>query len=146
MCLEVLQRVKTRNRQVVPCWAKSTFSLSSTDAHYLIPGNGAIIPALQAYSSAVSEMRTATFARDEACQQSVAIKRFLEPFATVSTVRNLFREIKMLRFLKHENVRLTVIKLPLWPMPHANRKACEFARYFYIAYRRVVCMTLNEHL
>ncbi|KAJ5752822.1 hypothetical protein N7520_009739, partial [Penicillium odoratum] len=53
-------------------------------------------------------------ARDQLCQQTVAIRKFYNPFATATMAKDMFREIKTLRHLKHENV-LSLVDLYISP-------------------------------
>ncbi|KAJ5876408.1 uncharacterized protein N7529_001992 [Penicillium soppii] len=41
---------------------------------------------------------------DQIRQQYVAVKKILEPFRTPATTQYIFREIKLLKHLQHENV------------------------------------------
>ncbi|KAJ5473454.1 hypothetical protein N7475_003020 [Penicillium sp. IBT 31633x] len=43
-------------------------------------------------------------ARDQLCHRTVAVKKLAEPFKTEAIARHMFREIKLLRQLRHENI------------------------------------------
>jgi p38 MAP kinase len=43
-------------------------------------------------------------ARDELTQQSVAIKKIMKPFSTPVLSKRTYRELKLLKHLRHENV------------------------------------------
>ncbi|KAJ5788293.1 hypothetical protein N7457_003283 [Penicillium paradoxum] len=43
-------------------------------------------------------------ARDQLCHQTVAVKKLADPFKTETIARHMFREIKLLRQLRHENI------------------------------------------
>lgn len=44
-------------------------------------------------------------ARDQLTNQSVAIKKIMKPFSTPVLAKRTYRELKLLKHLKHENVR-----------------------------------------
>lgn len=47
-------------------------------------------------------------ARDQLSHRTVAVKKLAEPFKTQEIARHMFREIKLLRQLRHENVRFAL--------------------------------------
>ena len=50
-------------------------------------------------------MRYASSAKDQKHPQYVTIREYPQPFATASMARYIYKEIKLLKFLRHENVR-----------------------------------------
>jgi p38 MAP kinase len=50
-------------------------------------------------------MHECSSARDQIGHQFVAIKKISDPFGTASNAQNTFREIKLLKHLRHDNVR-----------------------------------------
>jgi serine/threonine protein kinase len=44
-------------------------------------------------------------AKDQLTTQSVAIKKIMKPFSTPVLSKRTYRELKLLKHLKHENVR-----------------------------------------
>lgn len=50
-------------------------------------------------------------ARDQLVHRTVAVKKLAEPFKTPAIARHMFREIKLLRQLRHENVRLPMASM-----------------------------------
>ncbi|CAG8340340.1 unnamed protein product [Penicillium salamii] len=50
---------------------------------------------------------------DQVNQQYVAVKKILNPFATPATAQSLFREIKLLKRLRHDNECYSMV-VPLW--------------------------------
>ncbi|KAJ6001028.1 mitogen-activated protein kinase HOG1, partial [Penicillium waksmanii] len=47
-------------------------------------------------------------AEDRKSRQLVTVKKYLDPFSAASKTRHIFREIKLLRHMKHENVAAVV--------------------------------------
>ncbi len=45
-------------------------------------------------------------AKDQLTNQSVAIKKIMKPFSTPVLAKRTYRELKLLKHLKHENVSL----------------------------------------
>lgn len=45
-------------------------------------------------------------ARDQLTHRTVAVKKLVEPFKTPAIARHMFREMKLLRQLRHENVSI----------------------------------------
>lgn len=52
-----------------------------------------------------SRMRNASSAKDQNHLQYFTMREYPKPLATASMARYIYKEIKMLRFLRHENVR-----------------------------------------
>ena len=50
-------------------------------------------------------------ARDQLAHRTVAVKKLAEPFKTPAIARHMFREIKLLRQLRHENVSLPMASM-----------------------------------
>lgn len=50
-------------------------------------------------------------ARDQINHQTVAVKKLCEPFKTANTAKHMFREVKLLKQLQHDNVRCPVASL-----------------------------------
>jgi p38 MAP kinase len=48
---------------------------------------------------------TASSAFDQITQQPVALKKIMKPFDTTSLAKRTYREIRLLKYLRHENVR-----------------------------------------
>ena len=44
-------------------------------------------------------------ARDQLTNQNVAIKKIMKPFSTPVLAKRTYRELKLLKHLRHENVR-----------------------------------------
>lgn len=54
-------------------------------------------------------------ADDQLSNQTVAIKKLVEPFKTNDVAKHMFREVKMLKHLQHDNVRSSFqMLLPRW--------------------------------
>lgn len=49
-------------------------------------------------------------AKDNLTGQNVAVKKIMKPFSTPVLSKRTYRELKLLKHLKHENVRITVGK------------------------------------
>ena len=49
-------------------------------------------------------------AKDELTGQSVAIKKIMKPFSTPVLAKRTYRELKLLKHLRHENVLLFIIR------------------------------------
>jgi serine/threonine protein kinase len=47
---------------------------------------------------------TSSSARDQLAHRTVAVKKLAEPFKTPAIARHMFREMKLLRQLRHENI------------------------------------------
>lgn len=45
-------------------------------------------------------------AKDQLTGQAVAVKKIMKPFSTPVLSKRTYRELKLLKHLKHENVRL----------------------------------------
>ena len=52
-------------------------------------------------------------AKDQLTSQAVAIKKIMKPFSTPVLSKRTYRELKLLKHLRHENVRTT-------PTPHCR--------------------------
>lgn len=53
----------------------------------------------------ISQISFYSSAKDQISNQTVAVKKLAEPFKSDVVARHMFREIKLLKHLKHENVR-----------------------------------------
>lgn len=47
-------------------------------------------------------------ARDQLTNQNVAVKKIMKPFSTPVLAKRTYRELKLLKHLRHENVRSTI--------------------------------------
>lgn len=52
-------------------------------------------------------------AKDQLTGQSVAVKKIMKPFSTPVLSKRTYRELKLLKHLKHENVRPAGLSLPV---------------------------------
>ena len=48
-------------------------------------------------------------AKDQLTGQAVAVKKIMKPFSTPVLSKRTYRELKLLKHLKHENVSLSVL-------------------------------------
>lgn len=46
-------------------------------------------------------------AKDQIANQTVAVKKLADPFKTDNIAKHMYREVKLLKQLQHENVRLS---------------------------------------
>lgn len=53
-------------------------------------------------------------AKDQLTSQAVAVKKIMKPFSTPVLSKRTYRELKLLKHLRHENVRL--------PGPRTNKE------------------------
>ena len=53
---------------------------------------------------------SASSARDQLTNQAVAVKKIMKPFSTPVLAKRTYRELKLLKHLRHENVCLVIIK------------------------------------
>jgi serine/threonine protein kinase len=51
-------------------------------------------------------------AKDQLTNQNVAIKKIMKPFSTPVLAKRTYRELKLLKHLKHENVSHSVTPAP----------------------------------
>ncbi len=54
-------------------------------------------------------------ARDQLTNQNVAIKKIMKPFSTPVLAKRTYRELKLLKHLKHENVSSSRSGFASWP-------------------------------
>lgn len=47
-------------------------------------------------------------AKDQLTGQNVAVKKIMKPFSTPVLAKRTYRELKLLKHLRHENVRLPI--------------------------------------
>lgn len=52
-------------------------------------------------------------AKDQLTNQNVAVKKIMKPFSTPVLAKRTYRELKLLKHLKHENVGLTRAAMPV---------------------------------
>lgn len=57
-----------------------------------------------AYASTMLTIRAHSSAKDQLTNQNVAIKKIMKPFSTPVLAKRTYRELKLLKHLKHENV------------------------------------------
>ena len=50
-------------------------------------------------------------AKDNLTGQNVAVKKIMKPFSTPVLSKRTYRELKLLKHLKHENVRLQILQM-----------------------------------
>ena len=62
-------------------------------------------------------------AKDQLTGQAVAVKKIMKPFSTPVLSKRTYRELKLLKHLKHENVGNTQPAMPLARMRWAKRSA-----------------------
>lgn len=74
-------------------------------------------------------------ARDRIANQKVAIKKLCGPFKTENIAKHMFREVRLLKQLRHENVCLPSRCLNAKPNKSADHP---FARHIYLTFRRHV--------
>ncbi|KAJ5153218.1 mitogen-activated protein kinase HOG1 [Penicillium canariense] len=67
-------------------------------------------------------------------QRTVVLKKIAGPFATTNIAKRTFREIVLLKNLKHQNVRILISSSSLG----TNTTDRQFGGYIYIAFRRYV--------
>ncbi len=53
-------------------------------------------------------------AKDQLTGQAVAVKKIMKPFSTPVLSKRTYRELKLLKHLKHENVRPRIRKTSTW--------------------------------
>lgn len=69
----------------------------------------------------VSSPFLSSSARDQLTNQNVAIKKIMKPFSTPVLAKRTYRELKLLKHLRHENVR------PLHTIPSTSYRNPVFA-------------------
>lgn len=58
----------------------------------------------EGYSAALATDQTYSSAKDQLTGQAVAVKKIMKPFSTPVLSKRTYRELKLLKHLKHENV------------------------------------------
>lgn len=75
-------------------------------------------------------------AKDQLTGQAVAVKKIMKPFSTPVLAKRTYRELKLLKHLKHENVRLQTLCHKCYqadvPLDH------QLERYLHLAFRGYV--------
>jgi p38 MAP kinase len=56
------------------------------------------------HSGAIAYSYTRSSAKDQLTSQAVAIKKIMKPFSTPVLSKRTYRELKLLKHLRHENV------------------------------------------
>ena len=56
--------------------------------------------------------RPLSSAKDQLTSQAVAIKKIMKPFSTPVLSKRTYRELKLLKHLRHENVRIGIRPIP----------------------------------
>lgn len=72
--------------------------------------------------------------------RSVAVKKLTDPFKTVTVAKHMFREIKLLKQLQHENVCLSTY--PFSILGSNEEPDCSFTGHLHLFNRRHVCIPL----
>lgn len=57
-------------------------------------------------------------ARDQLTGQPVAVKKIMKPFSTPVLSKRTYRELKLLKHLRHENVSIICLSAPRTATPH----------------------------
>ena len=57
--------------------------------------------------------------KDQLTGMNVAIKKIMKPFSAPVLAKRTYRELKLLKALMHENVKMTLHKVELEPRPNA---------------------------
>lgn len=75
-------------------------------------------------------------ARDQLTNQNVAVKKIMKPFSTPVLAKRTYRELKLLKHLRHENVCGFLMALPFFQLP-AHCVSCDAygAPAFYVSDR-----------
>lgn len=61
-------------------------------------------------------------AKDQLTGQAVAVKKIMKPFSTPVLSKRTYRELKLLKHLKHENVRCAAVLGHMWTLQEAEHR------------------------
>lgn len=78
-------------------------------------------------------------ARDELTAQSVAIKKIMKPFSTPVLSKRTYRELKLLKHLRHENVRFDFFRERLRPFELIVQGYFSERHFHFSARRHLLC-------
>lgn len=101
-CRPPCRRAADRNRTGTPTCSPSAWALSAS--------YGMLLPekhVAERVANRCACVRACSSAKDQLTGQAVAVKKIMKPFSTPVLSKRTYRELKLLKHLRHENVRLS---------------------------------------